>query len=291
MSANFPYRTNTIKRIRRTRSDVERLNADLLDLLVEDHPQTVRGAFYQATVRGWVPKSEAGYRIVQRALMLLRERGELPFNFLTDSTRLMRKPDSYAGIDEVLSEAAEYYRRALWNNQNCYVEFWVEKDAVSGIVFEVTERWDVPLMVARGFSSLTFLHQSAAYLSQVEKPCFIYHLGDHDPSGVSAAENIERRLRQYAPDAEIHFERLAVTREQIAAWSLPTRPTKMADTRSKMFDGDSVELDAIPAWRLRQIVNDAIERHIDPVALEATKRTEAAERQSLESFREAFFSA
>jgi len=39
-------------------------------------------------------------------------------------------------------------------------------------------------------------------------------------------------IRRQAPDAEIHFERLAVTPEQIPAWDLPTRPTK-ADTHSK----------------------------------------------------------
>jgi hypothetical protein len=36
--------------------------------------------------------------------------------------------------------------------------------------------------------------------------------------------------RRQAPDAEIHFKRLAVTPEQIPAWDLPTRPTKASDT-------------------------------------------------------------
>jgi hypothetical protein len=38
-----------------------------------------------------------------------------------------------------------------------------------------------------------------------------------------------------APDSEIHFERLALTPEQIAVWDLPTRPNKASDTRSKNF--------------------------------------------------------
>ena len=46
-------------------------------------------------------------------------------------------------------------------------------------------------------------------------------IGDYDPSGVNAAEKIEETLRQYAPDAEIHFTRLAVLPHQIAAWDLP----------------------------------------------------------------------
>jgi hypothetical protein len=50
-----------------------------------------------------------------------------------------------------------------------------------------------------------------------------------------------------APDIEIHFERLAVTPEQIEAWDLPSRPRKATDTRTKNFGAVSVELDASAA--------------------------------------------
>src|SRR6202044_929432 len=94
------------------------------------------------------------------------------------------------------------------------------------------------------------------------RPAFIYHLGDSDPSGKNAADVIERELREYAPDAEIHFERLAVTDKQMRDWNLPTRPTKTTDTRAAAYgDRDSVELDAIPPNQLRKLVEDAINRH------------------------------
>ena len=105
--------------------------------------------------------------------------------------------------------------------------------------------FDVPLMVARGYASLSFLHTAAEYINDLDVPTYIYHLGDFDPSGVNAGEKIEETLREMAPDAEINFERLAVTPEQIDEWNLPTRPTKTSDTRSKNFGDISVELDAI----------------------------------------------
>src|SRR5262249_35124305 len=105
--------------------------------------------------------------------------------------------------------------------------------------------YDVPLMVARGYASLSFLHSAAEYINELDVPAYIYHLGDFDPSGVNAGEKIEQTLRELAPDAEIVFERLAVTQEQIEAWELPTRPTKKSDSRSKNFGDISVELDAV----------------------------------------------
>ncbi len=55
-----------------------------------------------------------------------------------------------------------------------------------------------------------------------------------------------------------------VTEAQIVELSLPTRPTKTTDSRSRSFRGDSVEVDAIPTSVLRQIVGDAIEWWINP---------------------------
>jgi len=84
--------------------------------------------------------------------------------------------------------------------------------------------------------------------------------------------------RRRAPDAEIHFERLAVTPEQIAAWDLPTRPTKASDTHSKNFGGIS-ELDAIVPNVLRDLVLDAIGRHLPAEQFEVLKAAEQSERE------------
>ena len=108
-----------------------------------------------------------------------------------------------------------------------------------------------------------------------------FYLGDHDPSGQDAARAIEETLREMAPEAEIHFERLAVTPTQIARWRLPTRLTKTTDSRSKGFGDVSVELDAIPPGHLRDLVQTAIERHLPPERYAVLKVAERAEQSLL----------
>jgi hypothetical protein len=136
----------------------------------------------------------------------------------------------------------------------------------------------VPLHVARGYASLSFLHSAATYLQELTVPAHIYHLGDFDPSGVNAGEKIEETLRDLAPDAYIHFERIAVNEDQISKWSLPSRPTKMSDTRSKGFGDISVELDAIAPQKLRDLVETTIQRHLPLAELEILKVAEESER-------------
>ena len=159
----------------------------------------------------------------------MRKDGILPYHWLGDSTRWQRKPNTFYSVKEALEETARLYRKALWADAKAYVEIWLEKDALSGVIYPVTSQFDVPLMVARGYASLSFLHGAAEYIASLEVPAYIFHLGDFDPSGQDAARAIEQTLREMAADADIMFERLAVTPEQIAQWRLPTRPTKATD--------------------------------------------------------------
>jgi hypothetical protein len=72
---------------------------------------------------------------------------------------------------------------------------------------------------------------------------------------------------------------IAVNRDQIAAWNLPTRPTKSSDSRSRRFGNISVEFDAINPDRLRALVQGTIEWHLPPRQFEVLKAAEASERE------------
>jgi hypothetical protein len=273
------YQTSHIKRVRATKVQVEERREALLAMIDDGKPMTVRQVFYQATVRGLVEKAESGYAKVQTDLTVMLRAGDLPYDWLADNTRLQRKPRTFSSVEQALQDTARFYRKSLWDAADCYVEIWLEKDALSGVVYPVTSIYDVPLMVARGYASLSFLYTAADYINDLDVPTYIYHLGDYDPSGVNAGEKIEQTLREMATDAEIHFSRLAVTPEQIADWDLPTRPTKASDSRAKNFGEISVELDAIEPNQLRSLVQEAIEQHLPPEEFEVLKAAEASERE------------
>ena len=275
------YPASRIKRNRATNAEVENRRRELFDIVQEMYPMSVRGVYYQATVRSLVEKTEGGYDKVQHDLVLMRRAGDLPYGWITDNTRWQRKPRTFGSIDEALDDTLRLYRKSLWADADCYVEIWLEKDALAGVILPVTSEYDVPLMVARGYASLSFLYEAAEYINELDVPTFIYHLGDYDPSGVNAGETIERSLRELAPNAAITFKRLAVTPQQIARWNLPTRPTKPTDSRSKGFGDISVELDAIDPNTLRDIVRHAIEQHLPADQLAVLQVAEASERELL----------
>jgi hypothetical protein len=271
-------------RTRSTRVEVEQRRKVLREIIEPMQPMTVRQVFYQATVVGLIEKVETGYDKVQRDLALMRKEGEIPYEWLVDNTRSPIKRLSHRGIGEALRETAEYYRKDFWVDAKSYVEVWIEKDALSGVIDPVTREFDVALMPARGYASLSFLHEAAEDISSCGKPTYIFHLGDFDPSGVDAGAKIEETLRELAPDVDIEFERLAVTPEQISALQLPTRPTKQSDSRARRFDSEvSVELDAIDPRTLRGLVRKALTRHLPARRLKILQAEEKQEREQIES--------
>ena len=272
------YGPSTVKRQRRSNAELDAIDKAIVAAVVDEHPVTLRGVFYRVVSVGAVEKSEPGYRLVGRQLLKLRRSKVIPYNWITDGTRLVFKSNSWSDLDEALYHAAASYRRALWHDQPVEVLILSEKDAISGAILPVTNRWDVELGIVRGYSSETFAYSIAEGIAASSKTTFVYQLGDHDPSGVDAWRNFREKVRGLGLGGDAVFERLAVTEQQIEKLRLPTRPTKATDTRAAGFTGGSVEVNAIPASTLRRIVEDAITQHIDPLQLELTRTVEESER-------------
>lgn len=284
------YGTSPVKRRRRSKAEIEELESAIYSVVELDQPMTIRGVFYRVMSLGHVAKTENGYRQVQERVLKMRRAGMLPYRWITDGTRYRLHRTSYSGIEAALNSAALSYRRQLWQGMERHVEVWSEKDAITGVIAEVVEEFDVPLMVSRGFSSESFLFDTADALARDGRPVVIFQLGDHDPSGVKAWEDIQHKLPRFAPEVEMTFERITVTPEQIDEFGLPTRPTKKS-SHAHGFEGESVEVDAIPTGTLRGLVRRAIEQYMPQAQLDLQRRVEREERDLLRRIAGADWSA
>ncbi|MEO1498758.1 MAG: hypothetical protein AAFV43_16555 [Planctomycetota bacterium] len=282
-TGNLSVMPDKPKRRRRTRAEIEELREEIYNVCRHYQPLTVRQAFYRLVVLGFIEKTQRAYKnTLIPQMKKMREDGELPFDWIVDNTRLMRKPRSFVDLGDMLRQQQRFYRKNIWADQDVAVEIWCESDSAAGVLTAVTEEWDVPLMSARGFSSITFLHQSAEMIAWREVPTHIYYFGDHDPSGVHIDRNIHDGLVRYGADG-FTFERVAVTEEQIEELDLPGSPPKKTDSRSRGFNGDAVEIEAISPIELRSICSACITQHIDDDALERCRIVEQAELETLQA--------
>lgn len=269
------YEATRIKRSRATRTELDERRVAILEIARQHQPSSVRHIYYVATTMGIVPKTDSGYNKVQRDVLHLRRMGLLPYAWIVDSVRWRREPETYGGLADAILQTAQIYRRGLWASSPVTVEIWCESNSIAGVLNDVTEKWAVPLLPLVGFSSETFAVSSALELNARRRPAFIYYVGDHDPYGLLIEQKIRETLSEWC-EVPISFERLGVTWDQVIEWDLPGTPPK------KPYGYPiAVEAEAIPAPMIRQIVNDAIEQHVDPHELQVLQVAEAHERDQL----------
>lgn len=284
-STSSTYRTSPVKqRRRRTKAEMmEVLTAVKTILAGEENQISIRHLFYRLAALKVIPKTEPAYKNLCGHLSKWRRGGDIRWASFVDSTRWYYSRKTFGGVRDALSNTVENYRRNLWATQPFYVEVWVEKETVAGIVSDTANAFGVPVFVARGFASLSSLYDAANTFREATKngkQVVVYHLGDYDPSGVAAGDSIIRTFRDDF-EVDLQFTRLAVTPEQIKRLNLPTRPVKASRHSKSWTGGDSVELDSMPPAEIRRIVEAAITQHIDEREWQLLKTTEAEERETL----------
>jgi len=98
--------------------------------------------------------------------------------------------------------------------------------------------------------------------------------------------NLADKLQAYSGRDDMTIQRLACTPEQIAELALiggtPKKDTWRHPTLgAQPFIGEAVEVEAIDAPILREVVETAVTSHLDERALEVIRMVEESERQGL----------
>lgn len=279
-------------RYRRTTHELQAIRHAIYQACILENPVSLRGVFYRVVSANipTIDKSDSCYLVVQRELLRMRRASifpgrypgirPIPFSWITDDTRQILRNQSYSGINDAIDRVASFYRREMWADQPNAVYLFSEKSAILGAIEPVTDELNVPIGIMRGGASETLVYNLSQFILREQKPVFCYQLGDHDPAGLDQWYSVVDRVTNFIPECDVTWERLAVTEEQIADFDLFTRETKRPT--QNWPGGDSCEVDAIAPTDLRQIVRDAITRHLDPRMLRLTLSVEASEQQALE---------
>jgi hypothetical protein len=259
-------------------------------ILAATHPATVRGVCYQLFNRKLIPDmGKNATARVSRVLTGARERGEIPFSWIVDETRLVDRVSQWDDPADYVDTVRDSYRKDRWADQPNRLMVISEKGTVGGVLRPVLHTYGVPFVVYHGFGSASALWELAGESRRDKRPLTLLYVGDHDPSGRAMSDSdVPGRLERYGGTAKV--VRLAVTPAQIRGQGLATFSAheKKTDARYKWFldrYGETCcELDAMSANTLRATVDGAINRRLDKVAWARAEAVERVELESLSSF-------
>jgi hypothetical protein len=257
----------------------------MLEIAEAVQPVTGRGIGYKLFVAGLIAAMSVGnMQKVYRLLKEAREEGIIPWEWIVDETRALERVSMWGGPSDYVRTIRHAYRRNFWVHQPKRVEVWSEKGTVRGVCSPVLNEYGVGFRVMHGFSGATTIHD----VSQDDdgRPLIILYIGDYDPSGLCMSEvDLPERFKRYG-GTHIELKRIALLGEHVL--DLPSFPAsdKKNDTRYGWFvrhyGGQCWELDALDPNVLRDMVEEAILEHIEPVAWDRCKATEKAERESIQ---------
>jgi hypothetical protein len=263
---------------------------DLIDAMYRlaepAQPITGRGVGYKLFVAGLIPSmSKSDMKRVYRLLLIAREEGTIPWEWIVDETRELERVATWADPEVYARCVARSYRRDFWNQQPHRVEVWSEKGTVRGVLAPVLNEYAVGFRPVHGFNSATEVHNVA--MDDDGRPLIVLYVGDYDPSGLCMSEvDLPKRLAEYGGD-HVSLDRIALLLDHVTG--LPSFPAtdKRKDSRYKWFTshyGDECwELDAMDPNDLRDCVETAIEEEIEPVAWRRCEEINKAEQESLKT--------
>lgn len=260
-------------------------------------PLTLRQIYYQLVGKDYIENKVTEYTMLSNLLKWARIDEYIPWGDIEDRTRsyhdLTGWVDKNHFIDQELDNLLTGYRRDLLQTQDKYIEIWIEKDALSSIFTRVSSPYTVPVVVCRGFSSISFLNDFRERLSfYEEKQSIMLYFGDFDPSGVEMLTAMETTLEDEMGIEGIEFKRVALLKEDIFTHKLPHNPNalKRTDTRAKKhlskYGELAVELDALRPDILEGKIKEAIERELNVRAFNAEVQQHNIELDKLIKLRE-----
>jgi hypothetical protein len=247
---------------------IERANEICADYRRQGFDLTLRQLYYQFVARGHLANKDTEYKRLGNIINDARLTGMLDWDYIVDRTRNLRGLSHWATPSSVVDSAAYGYQTDRWASQPHYVEVWIEKDALVGVIAGACNRLDVPFFSCRGYTSQSELWGAAQRLIRKQKQGHdpvVIHLGDHDPSGIDMTRDIGDRLALFGACATVR--RIALNMEQVRHYQPPPNPAKLTDARATgyiaRFGAESWELDALDPATLDALITATIGEYRD----------------------------
>ena len=302
---DIKFQTKTQKIIDTANTIIDEYKADGYDL-------TLRQLYYQFISRDLFPENRRwtwtgkrwvrdpngtknappNYKWIGTFINDGRLAGLIDWNSIVDRTRRHEANAHWDNPSDIIEDSADQYAIDTRADQNNYLEVWVEKDALVGVIERACEPLDIGYLSCRGYVSQSAMWRAAMRFKRQEqngKDCTILlHLGDHDPSGIDMTRDIQDRLYMFG--SRVVVRRIALDMEQVEEYKPPPNPAKTTDSRYATYrdeyGDDSWELDALDPRIITELITNQAADYTDNKKRKALIKKQENERQEIRELAE-----
>ena len=264
---------------------IEQAN-EIIETYQEDgYDLTLRQLYYQFVARDIIANRQSEYSRLGSVINDARLAGLIDWNSIVDRTRSYEALGHWDSPADILRSAANSYHINLREDQDEYLEVWVEKDALVGVIEKACTPLDVGYLSCRGYVSQSAMWRAAERFKDAETQyeTTLIHLGDHDPSGIDMTRDIQDRLRMFG--SSVVVKRIALNMDQIEEHQPPPNPAKTTDSRYEAYiaeyGDESWELDALDPRILVELITETVEQYTNGDLFESQEAIQEAQRKEI----------
>lgn len=271
---------------------IAKINATIDAYTQQGFTLSVRQLYYQLVAADEIENTERSYKRVASIINDGRLAGLIDWDAIEDRNRDIERRSAWESGSSIVRACADSFHMDMWDNQDWRVFVIVEKAALAGVLGGVCRQYDVPLLAARGYPSVSIVRELALeYLAPAlerGQSVKLLHLGDHDPSGIDMTRDLEERLAMFVGEdltENFYLDRVALNLDQIHHYSPPPNPAKLTDSRAedyvRRFGRQSWELDALEPSVMVELVESEVLALRDPEAWDSRQDEIDATRDKL----------
>lgn len=243
----------------------------------QEGEMTLRRCYYVLVSKHLIPNSKSSYILLSKLFKKARIEGLLPYECIVDTTRNIYRRTTYSSFQEAFEKLCERFRKDSLQEQDVYVEVWIEKEAISNLLYPITYSLDIPLVVSKGFTSVTFKQEASDRFNQAEeegKKVIVLFVSDFDAEGEYIPKVLKNDLlNNHKCYASFEVKKVLLNSEDVTTYSLISNVDYKISSkqREKCYVKDFInkygvvqyELDALPSDVLKEKVKQAIEQLVD----------------------------
>ena len=257
----------------------------------QDYVLTLRQLYYQFVARDIIENTNKSYKNLGNMINKARQAGLIDWEAIEDRNRSLTSYKINSDIPTIIRHTVYDLWYDLWEEQDYYLEVWVEKDALGNVVERACNKYRVPNMACKGYLSASMAYEAGKRLEEKidqGKQVVIIHLGDHDPSGLDMTRDNQERIDLFTRTlpSTVQVRRIALNMDQVDQYSPPPNPAKLQDTRAKdyilEYGMQSWELDALEPSVLSTLISETINEYVDHDLMNETLLQEREAKDKLE---------
>jgi len=271
----------------KTQKIIEIANTIINEYKEEGYDLTLRQLYYQFVARDIIPNKQSEYNKLGTAINNGRLAGLIDWNSIVDRTRRHEANAHWDSPSDIIEDSADQYAIDTRADQDNYLEVWVEKDALVGVIERACEPLDIGYLSCRGYVSQSAMWRAAMRIRRQERNgqvcTILLHLGDHDPSGIDMTRDIQDRLNMFG--SEVQVKRIALDMKQVKKYKPPPNPAKTTDSRYASYrdeyGDESWELDALDPRIITELITKQAMNYTDEDKREFLIEKQENERQEI----------